>query len=149
MLSVRFDARSSQPQTQESSSVSKNVQWFVDRLVERMVPTIGSFITSALQRMLILNHAEHHDQLEDQAQRYEAAGKKDIAKLIRAQAQSLTLDKPLPLADQVLSEFGAENPALFEATQATGPMALPDSTRRNKSRRRPPEVNLESEEGQS
>ncbi len=127
----------------------KNVQWFVDRLVERMVPSIGSFITSALQRMLILNHAEHHDQLEDQAQRYEAAGKKDIAKLIRAQAQSLTLDKPLPLADQVLSEFGAENPALFEATQAASPLVLPESTKKNKSRRRTPDTHLESDEGLS
>lgn len=126
----------------------KNVQWFVDRLVERMVPSIGSFLTSALQRMLILNHAEHHDQLEEQAQRYEAAGKKDIAKLIRAQAQSLTLDKPLPMSDQVLSEFGAENPALFEATQASSPLGLPDSTKRAKSRRRTPEDNTESQQGQ-
>ena len=127
----------------------KNVQWFVDRLVERMVPSIGSFITSALQRMLILNHAEHHNQLEDQAQRYEAAGKKDIAKLIRAQAQSLTLDKPLPMAAQVLTEFGAENPALFEATQASAPLSLPDSTKRGKSRRRSSESNSNSEESQS
>lgn len=125
----------------------KNVQWFVDRLVERMVPSIGSFITSALHRMLILNHAEHHDQLEDQAQRYEAAGKKDIAKLIRAQAQSLNLDKPLPMSDQVLSEFGAENPALFEATQTSSPLTLPDSTKRGKSRRRSPDSSTESEQG--
>lgn len=127
----------------------KNVQWFVDRLVERMVPSIGSFITSALQRLLILNHAEHHDQLEDQAQRYEAEGKKDIAKLIRAQAQSLSLDKPLPIADQVLTEFGAENPALFEATQSASSLALPDSSKKSRSRRRMPEVDLESEEGKS
>ena len=127
----------------------KNVQWFVDRLVERMVPTIGTFISSALQRMLILNHAEHHDQLEDQALRFEAAGKKDIAKLIRSQAQSLSLDKPLPLSEQVLSEFGAENPALFEATQPNTPLALPDSTKRNKARRRTPESKSDSDEGQS
>ena len=127
----------------------KNVQWFVDRLAERMVPAIGSFITSAFQRMLILNHAEHHDQLEEQAQRYEAAGKKDIAKLIRTQAQNLTLDKPLPMSDHVLSEFGAENPALFEATQASAPLSLPDSTKRTRSRRRASENNADSDQEQA
>lgn len=127
----------------------KNVQWFVDRLVERMVPSIGSLFTSALQRMLILNHAEHHDQLEDQAQRYEAAGKKEIAKLIRTQAQSLSLDKPLPLADQILSEFGAENPALFEATQTSAPLALTDTTKRRKPRRPALDTDLEAGQGQS
>ena len=56
--------------------LQKNVQWFVDRLMERLVPTIGSFMTSALQRMLIISHADHHNQLEEQAIRYEAAGRK-------------------------------------------------------------------------
>ena len=87
----------------------RNVQWFVDRLVERLVPTIGSFMTSALQRMLILNHAEHHNQLEEQALRYEAAGRLEIAERIRTQAKSLTLDKPLPLAEKVLENFDAAN----------------------------------------
>lgn len=126
----------------------KNVQWFVDRLAERMVPAIGSFIASAFQRMLILNHAEHHDQLEEQAQRYEAAGKKDIARMIRAQAQSLTLDNPLPVSEHVLSEFGAENPALFEATQASAPLSLPNSTKRSRASRRPSEDNTTSEQEQ-
>ena len=114
----------------------KNIQWFVDRLVERMLPTIGSFFASALQRMLILNHAEHHNQLEEQALQYEAAGREDIANLIRTQARNLKLDKPLPMADEVLSEFGAENPALFEATQTSMPLALPEK-RKKKSRRSP------------
>ena len=90
----------------------KNVQWFVDRLVERFVPSIGSLMTSALQRMLILNHAEQHNQLEEQALRYEAAGRQEIADQIREQAKALTLDKPLPLAEQVLEDFDAANPAL-------------------------------------
>lgn len=110
----------------------KNVQWFVDRLVERMLPSVGSFIASALQRMLILNHAEHHNQLEEQALRYEAAGREEIAKLIRQQAQNLSLEKPLPMAESVLEDFQAENPALFEAT--TSPLALPEPKKRRRKR---------------
>jgi hypothetical protein len=129
--------------------LQKNVQWFVDRLVERFVPTIGSFMSSALQRMLILNHAEHHNQLEEQALRYEAAGRQEIADLIRHQAKSLTLDKPLPVAEQVLENFDAANPALFEASQGTTPLALPDPKLASKTRKRAQLVNNEQEGGLS
>lgn len=117
----------------------KNIQWFVDRLMERIVPTVGSYITSALQRMLILSHAEHHNQLEEQAQRYEAIGRPEIAALIRDQAKHVSLDRPLPLAQSVLEEFDAANPTLFEGTPNGVPLALPDSlsARRTKSRKRP------------
>ena len=127
--------------------LQKNVQWFVDRLMERLVPTIGSFMTSALQRMLIISHADHHNQLEEQAIRYEAAGRQDIADLIREQARNLTLDKPLPMAQQVLEDFDAGNPTLFEGTQGNLPMALPDTTRRQKGRKRNDEADNEKSEG--
>ncbi len=38
----------------------KNVQWFVDRLMERIVRTVDSYLTAAFQRILILSHAEYH-----------------------------------------------------------------------------------------
>ena len=116
----------------------KNVQWFVDRLMERVVPTIGSYMTSALQRMLILSHAEHHNQLEEQAQRYEAVGRPEIAALIREQAKHIALDRPLPQAQTILEEFDASNPTLFEGTPSGAPLALPDAlaSRRPKSRKR-------------
>lgn len=123
--------------------LQKNVQWFVDRLMERLIPSIGSFLTGALQRMLILNHAEHHSQLEEQAQRYEAAGRQEIADLIRQQAKTLTLDKPLPVAQQVLENFDAANPAVFEATQPTFNIGLPDANRKSKTRRRADEAGSE------
>lgn len=129
--------------------LQKNVQWFVDRLMERLVPTIGSFMTSALQRMLIISHADHHNQLEEQAIRYEAAGRQDIADLIREQARNLTLDKPLPMAQQVLENFDAGNPALFEGTQGNLPMAIPDAARRSKGRKRQDDPTIESEGDQS
>ena len=40
--------------------------------------------------MLILGHAEHHSQLEDQARRYEAAGRPHLAKLIRDEAEPVS-----------------------------------------------------------
>ncbi|MAT71400.1 MAG: hypothetical protein CMJ58_17980 [Planctomycetaceae bacterium] len=127
----------------------KNVQWFVDRLVERFVPSIGSLMTSALQRMLILNHAEQHNQLEEQALRYEAAGRQEIADQIREQAKALTLDKPLPLAEQVLEDFDAANPALFEGSQGASPLGLSDKKRRSKSRKRIEATEHSQEGGQS
>jgi len=88
----------------------KTSQWFVDRLVERFLPAIGSFMGSALQRMLILGHAEHHNQLEEQARRYEAAGKPHLAAMIRKQSQSLTLDEPMPDAPAVMERVTSALP---------------------------------------
>lgn len=115
----------------------KNIQWFVDRLVERFVPTVGSFMSSALQRMLILNHAEHHNQLEEQALRYEAAGRQEISDLIRQQAKTLTLDDPMPVSEKVLENFDADNPALFEASHSSTPLGLPEGKRKGKARKKP------------
>lgn len=119
--------------------LQRNIQWFVDRLMERIIPTVGSYFTSALQRLLILSHAEHHNQLEEQAQRYEAIGRPEIAALIREQAKKISLDQPLPKAQAILEEFDAANPTLFEGTPSGVLLALPDSlsSRRPKSRKRP------------
>jgi hypothetical protein len=115
----------------------KTVQWFVDRLVERFLPPIGSFMGAALQRMLILGHAEHHDQLEEQARRYEAAGKPHLAALIREQSQSLTLDDPLPNAPDVMQHVTS---ALPEGTSlpAIGLQKLDDDRRRRRKKDKGP-----------
>jgi hypothetical protein len=125
--------------------MQRNIQWILDRIVEKFIPAIGSFMASAFQRMLIVAEAENQSQLEDLALRYEAAGKPELAQRIREQAQQLTLDKPLPLADKLLQEFGAENPALFEASQPQPPLALPD--RRAKLRKRPDDTPPDSDNG--
>jgi len=81
--------------------LQKTTQWITDRLVERALPSIGSFMASALQRMLILGHAEHHNELEEQARRYEAAGKPHLAELIRGEAKELTLGDPFSSAPAI------------------------------------------------
>lgn len=109
--------------------LQKTTQWITDRLVERALPSIGSFMASALQRMLILGHAEHHNQLEDQARRYEAAGKPHLAKLIRDEAQQLSLSDPYSSATSIcerLTDESLPTPGL--------PIGLPDATPPKKKR---------------
>ncbi len=94
--------------------IQKTTQWVTDRLVERALPSIGGFLASALQRMLILGHVEHHSQLEDQARRYEAAGKPHLAKLIRDQAKNLSLDDPFSSAPTICERLTEETNASNE-----------------------------------
>lgn len=79
----------------------KTTQWAIDRLVERSLPSVGAYIASALQRMLILGHVDHHNQLEEQARRYEADGKPQLAAILREQAAKLSLDDPLANAPAI------------------------------------------------
>ncbi len=108
-----------------------------------MIPAIGSFFSAALQRLLIMSHADHQNQLEEQAQRYESMGRPEIASLIREQSKALTLEKPMPTSNQVLAEFGAEDPAFFEASHSSGGLVLPDVGKRNKPRKQLGETTVE------
>lgn len=109
--------------------LQKTTQWITDRLVERALPSIGSFMASALQRMLILGHADHHNQLEEQARRYESAGKPHLAKLIRDEAEQMTLSDPFSSAPTICER-------LTDDSQNNGvlPLALPDTTTPKKKR---------------
>lgn len=119
--------------------LQKTTQWITDRLVERALPSIGSFMASALQRMLILGHAEHHNQLEEQARRYEAAGKPHLAKLIRDEARELSLNDPFSSAPAICERLtdGSDN--------ATGfPIGIPDATTPKKKRGKKTPVQTDS-----
>lgn len=109
--------------------LQKTTQWITDRLVERALPSIGSFMASALQRMLILGHADHHNQLEEQARRYEAAGKPHLAKLIRDEAEGMTLNDPFSSAPTICER-------LTDDSQGIGglPIGLPDAMASTKKR---------------
>lgn len=109
--------------------LQKTTQWITDRLVERALPSVGSFMASALQRMLILGHAEHHNQLEEQARRYEAAGKPHLAKLIRDEAEEMTLNDPFGSAPAICER-------LTDDSQSSSglPIGLPDATTSKKKR---------------
>ena len=102
--------------------LQKSTQWITDRLVERALPSIGSFMASALQRMLILGHAEHHNQLEEQARRYEAAGKPHLAKLVRDGASQMTLADPFSTARDICDRLTDESQG-----DPSVPLALPEA----------------------
>lgn len=118
--------------------LQKSVQWFVDRLVERSLPAIGSFMASALQRMLILGHAEHHNQLEEQARCYEQSGKPQLAALIRREAESLSLDDPLPASTRLVEKVSETGPGLPGADSVLPIAGLehPKKPRRSRKSRR-------------
>ena len=101
--------------------LQKTTQWIIDRLVERALPSVGSFMASALQRMLILGHVEHHNQLEEQARRYEAAGKPHLAKLVRDSAEQMSLADPFSTASEICDR-------LTDESNSSGlPLALPEA----------------------
>ena len=125
--------------------LQKTTQWITDRLVERALPSIGSFMASALQRMLILGHAEHHNQLEEQARRYEAAGKPHLAKLIRDEAKGLNLSDPFSSAPAICERLTDDS----EGT--TGfPIGLPDATtpKQKRGKKKPVQTDVAEDDGE-
>jgi len=125
--------------------LQKTTQWITDRLVERALPSIGSFMAYALQRMLILGHAEHHNQLEEQARRYEAAGKPHLAKLIRDEAEEMTLNDPFSSAPTICER-------LTDDSENIGglPIGLPDATtpKKKPSKKKPRQINPTEDGGE-
>ena len=106
--------------------LQRSVQWFVDRLAERFVPIVGAFYASALQKMMILGHAEHHNQMEEQARRYEDAGKPHLAAMIRQQAGKVSLDDPLQTSPTVIGNVSPEEGRLTDGLAMTS-RGLPDA----------------------
>ncbi len=112
--------------------LQKTTQWVTDRLVERALPSIGSFMASALQRMLILGHVEHHNQLEEQARRYEAAGKPHLAQLIRSEALNLSLSDPFSSAPAICERLSDNSEDHAELT-----IGIADATSPKRAKRKP------------
>ena len=64
----------------------KAVQWFIDRLVERVIPIVGTLFTASIESLHALGQAEQQSRLEDAARRYEADDKPEIAAALRRRA---------------------------------------------------------------
>lgn len=116
--------------------LQKSTQWITDRIIERALPSIGGYMASALQRMLVLGHAEHHSELEEQARKYEEAGKPHLAEMIRGQSQQMRLDAPLHSAERICENLTAKSQntpfslSLTEIPEATN-SAKPKSSKPN------------------
>jgi len=74
--------------------MTKGIQWFMERLVERIVPIVGSSFATTLETMHTLNQAEQQNQIEEAARRYEADGKPELAAQLRESARRITADTP-------------------------------------------------------
>lgn len=72
----------------------KAVQWFIDRLVERVIPIVGTLFTASIESLHALGQAEQQSRLEDAARRYEADDKPEIAAILRRRGADLTSDNP-------------------------------------------------------
>lgn len=125
----------------------KPVHWTIDKIAQLSIQSVGAYVGSALQRMLILGHVEHHNQLEEEALRYEADGKPRLAAILREQAAKLTLEDPLAGARKIsanLNEHGG--PGAF-------PLAIdeePPTKRASRGSRKTAEIGAErpNQEGQ-
>ncbi len=110
----------------------KPIQWFVERMIERMVPVIGGLFASSVEAMHALGHAEQQSRLEDEARRLEADGKPEIAATLRHRAAQLSTDNPLAQAVPLLRNF---------AVPELPPQLAPDNLESRRDLTRLPDLN--------
>jgi hypothetical protein len=119
-----------------------SVQWFVNRLVERIIPIVGTLFSSAVETLHALGQAEQQSQLEEAARLYEADGKPDIAAALRRRAAELISDNPAARALDIYDNVAGDEQRMLPPTQrgATSELAaMPDLDRKPaKSRRKSP-----------
>ena len=130
----------------------KGIQWFMERLVERTVPIVGSAFASTLETMHALGQAEQQDHLEEAARRYEADGKPELASRLRERAERITAGTPGEEGVAIIEAFGRDEQRMLPASPAPGDdgdagLIGPSSTRKKQSRKRrtlpEPEPNVE------
>ena len=97
----------------------KGIQWFMERLVERTVPIVGSAFASTLETMHALGQAEQQDQLEEAARRYEAEGKPELATQLRDRARRLTTDNPGEQGVAIFENFGRDEQRMLPPVDAS------------------------------
>ena len=95
----------------------KGVQWFVNRLVERVIPVVGTLFSSAVETVHALGQAEQQSQLEEAARRYEADGKPEIAATLRSRATDITSDNPTSQALRICENVAGDEQRLLPPSQ--------------------------------
>lgn len=119
----------------------KGTQWFIERLVERLIPIIATSFSSTVETLHALGQAERQSQLEEAARRYEADGKPEIAAVLRRRAVDLPSDNPASQAVDIYQNIAgdahrllppAQEPTDTELTQLPDFTSKPSKTRRKK-----------------
>ena len=95
----------------------KGIQWFIDRLVERLIPIIATSFSSTIQTLHALGQAEQQSQLEEAARQYEADGKPEIAAVLRQRAVDLTSDNPASQAVEIYQNIAGEAQRMLPPVQ--------------------------------
>lgn len=72
----------------------RGIQWFMERMAERVVPIITSAFATTIETMDALGRAEQQSQLEEAARRYEADGQATLAETLRRKAIELDATNP-------------------------------------------------------
>lgn len=72
----------------------RGIQWFMERMAERVVPIITSAFATTIETMDALGRAEQQSQLEEAARRYEADGQATLAETLRRKAGELDATNP-------------------------------------------------------
>lgn len=119
----------------------KGIQWFIERIVERIVPIIASSFSSTVEMFHALGQAEQQSRIEEAALKYEADGKPEIAAVLRQRAAQLTSDNPasqaLPMIQNLAQDAERFQRLGEEPQQSSQPSRLPDfSQSENKRGRR-------------
>ena len=86
----------------------KGIQWFIERLIERIVPIIASSFSSTVETLHALGQAEQQSQLEEAARQYEQDGKTEIAAVLRQRATQLTSDNPASQALPMIENLAGD-----------------------------------------
>ena len=86
----------------------KGIQWFIERLIERIVPIIASSLSSTVETLHALGQAEQQSQLEEAARQYEQDGKTEIAAVLRQRATQLTSDNPASQALPMIENLAGD-----------------------------------------
>jgi hypothetical protein len=101
------------------------IQWFIHRLIERLIPLLATSFSSAVQTLHALDQAEQQNQLEEAARRYEADGKTEIASALRRRAAALTSDNPAAEALDIVENVVAADQKLLSPGDDKADSALP------------------------
>ena len=99
----------------------KSIQWFIEKLIERLVPLVATSVSSTFQTIHALGQAEQQDQLEEAARRYENEGKVEIARELRQRAAQLTSTNPANEGTEIYREVVGED--LPKLSQERKPVA--------------------------
>jgi len=116
--------------------MAKAIQWFVESLVERFIPLVGSMFSSTVETFQALGLAEQQSQLEEAARQYEADGKTDIAATLRARASQLSSDDPAAKALNITDNIAAR-PSLLAPDENSPAAETPRLTQSKKSSSKP------------